>query len=205
MISCNPPCERTFKVKTPIVGILLAAGASRRFGGDKLTQKLSNGEMVAVRACRNLLAGCDEVLAVVRPGSDVLAARLEAEGAVVRICADADLGMGESLAFGVTASSQAAGWLVALADMPWIAPATISKVADALRQGAVIVAPCWQGQRGHPVGFSQVLGEELAALSGDSGAKSVIQAHLQQLILLDGDDSGVLRDIDTPEDLQILK
>ncbi len=189
----------------PIVGILLAAGASRRFGSDKLTQTLADGDRLAVRACRNLLAGCDEVLAVVRPGCDVLAAQLEAEGAKVCICADAYLGMGESLAFGVKASSQAAGWLVALADMPWIAPATIRKVADALRRGAIIAAPCWQGQRGHPVGFSQVLGMELAALSGDTGAKAVFQAHLEQFIILDCDDSGILRDIDTPEDLHILK
>lgn len=185
----------------PIVGMLLAAGASRRFGSDKLTQRLGNGEMLAVQACRNLLAGCDEVLAVVRPGSEVLAGWLEDEGAEVRFCASADLGMGESLAFGVQASRHAGGWLVALADMPWIGPATIRTVADALRAGAMIAAPVWQGQRGHPVGFSGVLREELAVLSGDAGAKAVIQAHFDRLVLVVTDDSGVLRDIDRPEDL----
>jgi molybdenum cofactor cytidylyltransferase len=187
----------------PIVGILLAAGASRRFGADKLSHPLSDGDLVAVRACRNLLAGTDEVLAVVRPGSEALAARLLAEGAAVRICADADQGMGASLACGVRARPEAAGWLVALADMPWIAPATIQSVADALRAGARIAAPCWQGRRGHPVGFSPLLGPNLAALNGDTGAKTVIQAHLEQLRLVDCDDPGVLRDIDRPEDLDI--
>ena len=67
-----------------IVGILLAAGASRRFGADKLTHSLPNGDLVAVRACRNLLAGTDSVLAVVRPGSEQLAALLQAEGAEVQ-------------------------------------------------------------------------------------------------------------------------
>jgi len=187
-----------------IVGILLAAGASRRFGADKLTHILPDGNLVAVRACRNLLAGTDGVLAVVRPGSEELTALLQAEGAEVRICTDAERGMGASLVFGIRARPDAAGWLIALADMPWIEPATISKVANTLRSGATIAAPCWQGRRGHPVGFSRNLGPELVALSGDEGAKTVIQAHLDQLRLVDCDDAGVLRDIDKPEDLQFL-
>lgn len=187
-----------------IVGILLAAGAGRRFGADKLTHSLPDGDLVAVRACRSLLAGTDRVLAVVRPGGGELAALLQAEGAEVRVCADAEQGMGASLAFGIRACPDAAGWLIALADMPWIKPATIGKVADALRSGAFIAAPCWQGRRGHPVGFSRNLGPELAVLGGDQGAKTVIQAYLDQLRLIDCADAGVLRDIDKPEDLQIL-
>ena len=188
-----------------IVGILLAAGASRRFGADKLTQLLPDGDLVAVRACRNLLAGTDRVLAVVRPGSEELTALLQAEGAEVRICAEAGQGMGTSLVFGIRACPDAAGWLIALADMPWIKPATIRKLADALRSGAAIAAPCWQGRRGHPVGFSPIFGPELAALSGDEGAKKVIQKHPEQLRLIDCDDAGVLQDIDKPEDLKLLK
>ena len=188
----------------PIVGILLAAGASRRFGADKLTQSLPDGDVVAVRACRNLLAGTDSVMAVVRPGSERLAALLQAEGADVLICADADQGMSTSLVSGVRARPEAAGWLIALGDMPWIAPATIRKVANALRMGATIAAPRRQGRRGHPVGFAHFLGTELAALSGDEGAKAVINAYLEQLQLIDCDDPGVLRDIDQPEDLNPL-
>jgi molybdenum cofactor cytidylyltransferase len=188
----------------PIVGILLAAGASRRFGSNKLTGSLPDGGPVAVRACRNLLAGTDRVLAVVRPGSEELTALLQAEGAEVRVCANAGQGMGASLSFGIRACPEAAGWLIALADMPWIEPVTIRNVADALRSGALVAAPCWQGRRGHPVGFAHVLGPELAALSGDEGAKAVIQAHLDQLRLIDCADAGVLRDIDKPEDLPSL-
>jgi molybdenum cofactor cytidylyltransferase len=194
-----------FRLMSPIAGILLAAGASQRFSGDKLTHSLPNGDLVAVRACRNLLSGTDCVLAVVRPGSERIAALLQAEGAEVQVCADAEQGMSASLVFGVRACPEASGWLIALADMPWIEPTTIIKVADALRMGAAIAAPRWQGRRGHPVGFSHVLGPELAALSGDEGAKSVIQCHLEQLHLIDCDDSGVLRDIDRTEDLNTLK
>lgn len=187
---------------TSIVSILLAAGASRRFGTDKLTRRLPNGEFVAVQACRRLLAGSDQVLAVIRPGAERLGSVLLAEGAQVQICDDAEQGMGVSLAFAIRACPEATGYLISLADMPWIQPVTIQKVADAMRAGALLAAPCWQGQRGHPVGFSSILRAELSVLHGDSGAKNVIQAHSHQLQLIDCDDAGILRDIDTPNDLK---
>lgn len=188
-----------------IIGILLAAGSSQRFGADKLTQILPDGDMVAVQACRHLLAGTDGVIAVVRPGNPTLVAQLREVGAEVLVCENASQGMGVSLACGIQASVNAAGWLVALADMPWIKPATIQTIANLVRQGAIIAAPSWQGKRGHPVGFAHVLGLELSALQGDSGAKSVIQAHREHLSVFDCDDPGVLWDIDKPEDLFNLK
>lgn len=184
-----------------IVGILLAAGASRRFGTDKLTQRLPNGDCVAVQACRTLLTGSDQVLAVIRPDAERLGSLLQAEGAKVRICHDAEQGMGVSLAFAIRACPEATGYLITLADMPWIQPATIQKVAEAIRSGALLAAPCWQDRRGHPVGFSNTLKSELTVLHGDSGAKSVIQAHSHQLQRIECNDAGVLRDIDTPNDL----
>jgi molybdenum cofactor cytidylyltransferase len=155
---------------TDITGILLAAGSSRRFGADKLTQVLPNGEWVAVRACQNLMAGVDKVMAVVRPGNSDLVAALQAVGAEVVICPHAEQGMGVSLAFGVRAAQDADAWLVALADMPWLLPATIVKLSDSLRSGASLVAPQWQRRRGHPVGFAKTWVAELMDLSGDMGA-----------------------------------
>ena len=186
-----------------IVGILLAAGASRRFGSDKLVHRLPSGLPVAVQACRNLLAGTDEVLAVLRPGHDALAAMLRSEGARVAYCADAEQGMATSLAFGISSCPTADGWLVALADMPWVAPKTIRSVTDALRAGAMIAAPSLHGRRGHPVGFANALAGELIALSGDQGAKTVIQSHLDQLTIIHSSDPGILQDIDLPGDSPI--
>ena len=189
---------------TLITGILLAAGSSRRFGADKLTQALPNGEWLAVRACLNLMAGVDKVLVVVRPDCDELMAALKTVGAEVLICPDAEQGMGVSLAFGVRAAKDADAWLVALADMPWLLPSTIAKLANSLRSGALLVAPQWRQRRGHPVGFAKAFGPELMRLSGDIGAKYLIKAHQADLRLLTCDDPGILKDIDTPADLPIL-
>ena len=116
-------------------------------------------------------------------------------------CPYADEGMGASLAWGVRASPVASAWIVALADMPWIAPQTIVFVVDALRGGAVLAAPRHDGMRGHPVGIAASFFGELIALSGDEGAKHLLGAHAASLRCIDVDDAGVLRDIDTPADV----
>src|SRR5947208_4959013 len=82
-----------------------------------------------------------------------------------------------SLACGVQATPDADGWLVALADMPWIKPSTIRTLAAALTAGADIVAPSYNGERGHPVGFARRHYAALSALTGDEGARAIVQVN----------------------------
>ena len=191
-----------------LTGILLAAGRGARFGGAKLLTPLpaaaygvGAGTAIGVASCLHLLSALPEVVAVVRPGDSILSSRMRAAGAQVVECAHADEGMGASLACGVAAAADANGWVVALADMPWIAPATIALVVDALRDGADIVATSHIGVRAHPVGFAARHYAELRALAGDEGARSILAAHRDSLQLIEVADSGVVRDVDTPADL----
>lgn len=184
-----------------IAGILLAAGAGTRFGGDKLLFPLADGTLVGVQAARNLLGGVDQGIAVVRPSDRRLADLLEAEGLRVVFCPHSQDGMGTSLAFGVTAVQDADGWLIALADMPFIRNGTICGVAGLLRAGAPIAAPQYQGRRGHPVGFARGFFHDLARLKGDQGARALLAVHAGQIQVLECEDPGIFADIDTPTDL----
>ncbi|OQY50914.1 MAG: hypothetical protein B6247_20580 [Candidatus Parabeggiatoa sp. nov. 2] len=122
-----------------ITGILLAAGYSHRFGSDKLLHPLTDGTPVAIAAARKLLVAVDKTLAVVRPESTELADLLHNEGLQIITCAEAQAGMGASIACGAKASPEAQAWLIALADMPFIQSVTIQKLTTLLRQGADIV------------------------------------------------------------------
>jgi molybdenum cofactor cytidylyltransferase len=184
-----------------IAGILLAAGTGGRFGSNKLLHSLSDGIPLAVAALRNLRQGVDEVLIVVRPDDAELIRILGPEGANIIPCGAAARGMGASLACGVRAGHAADGWLVALGDMPDVPPTVVAQLADRLRNGAAIVAPVCNGQRGHPVGFSREFFESLAQLDGDTGARQILETHAARLELIESDDTGILRDIDTPTDL----
>ena len=188
-----------------IIGILLAAGRGTRFGGAKLLARVGDGDLpgesIGVVALRHLRLAVPEVVAVVHTDDHALASALGANGARIVRCDDADEGMGVSLACAVRAAPRAQGWVVALADMPWIAPATIVRVADAVAGGAVIAAPFHRGDRGHPVGFGTACYDPLVALTGDEGAKRVVAAHRDRIARIDVDDPGILRDVDTPADL----
>lgn len=187
-----------------IVGILLAAGRGRRFDAsgvqDKLLQKLPGGDEVAVAAAKRLQAALPRVTAVVRPESEQLASRLRESGCSVTICAGAYEGMAASLVHALTAASDADGWVIALADMPYVAPATIRALTQAIADGAGIAAPVVNGRRGNPVAFGRRHLADLQQLQGDQGARRILEAH--PVTQIDVDDEGVLRDIDTPEDLR---
>lgn len=221
--------------------MLLAAGRGQRYrqasgqpDADKLLQPLADGTPVAVQAARHLRQALPAApaVAVVRPDAPVLAAMLRAQGWTVVSDPAVAAGMGRSLALAVQASrgqaaAQAGGWLVALGDMPFIAPQTIRAVADVLAHALAdalahvpahapadlaahalpgppraLAAPLHGGRRGHPVAFSPAVGPELAALDGDDGARGLLQRHAQALVTVPVDDPGVLADVDEPADLR---
>jgi len=144
-------------------------------------------------------AAIPDVLAVVNGENPELMALLEEMGVGVSVCPNAAQGMGASLAWGVARSRQADGWLIALADMPWIRPETFRAVAETVTGPNVIAAPVYRGSRGHPVAFGRDHGRALMALSGDEGARRLLAGFSREVILLPSEDSGVVRDIDLPE------
>jgi molybdenum cofactor cytidylyltransferase len=184
-----------------ISAILLAAGSGSRFGGDKLLHPLPDGVAIGAHAARNLIAAGLDVVAVVRPGDFPLADMFEQEGCHAVVCAHAARGMGASLAHGVGTRRNADGWIITLADMPLIKSATIAAIVHELEAGRHLVAPTYQGQRGHPVGLGKRFGAQLLALDGDAGARDIIAAHKDELVLVECDDPGILHDIDRREDV----
>ena len=185
-----------------VLAILLAAGSATRFGSDKLLHSLPHEVPIAVQSARHLKAVFSgRVLAVVRPDSVRLKEFLEKENCQVVVCENAAEGMGASLACAVRAASDADAFVVALADMPFIRSSTIAAVRDALAGGAPLVAPYFRARRGHPVGISAKFRSELEALRGDEGARKVVAANEAGLVKIPVGDPGVLRDIDTPQDL----
>ena len=190
------------QVPRTICGILLAAGQSQRFGHtDKLLQPLSNGLPLITQAVRTMLTALDSVVVVVPPEHDALADALKYEAVQITINPAAMAGMGNSLACGVSACAEADGWIIGLADMPWIQPTTISGIITALGHEQSLVAPRYQNLRGHPVGFGREYRETLMNLQGDTGARSVLKQYKTQLHYLDVNDPGILLDVDTPADL----
>lgn len=184
-----------------IAGILLAAGAARRFGSRKLLHPLADGTPIGLRSAANLVRAVDRAVAVLAPEERELAELLAGAGLDICRCPASREGMGASLACGVRAAPDADGWIIALADMPFVLPSSIAALADALRAGAPIAAPVHDGERGHPMGFGREFYRELAALGGDVGARAIVAREHERIAWVPVGDPGIARDIDTPEDL----
>lgn len=186
-----------------VTGILLAAGCGSRFDAsgrhDKLLQMLPTGDAVVAASAKNLLAVLPRVVAVVRPQAEDVATCLRALGCEVTVCAAAGQGMGASLVHALAHAADAAGWLIALGDMPFVQPETLQRLAACLAQDGGIVAPVYRGRRGHPVGFGRRYLPHLLDLGGDQGARRLLQTFPVNEMAVD--DAGVVLDIDTPADI----
>ena len=184
-----------------ITGILLAAGSSSRFGSDKLLHPLPDGTVVGIAAARNLSQVLPKTIAVIRPGDQDLMEPFSQLGLKVIENPLADEGMSTSIAAGISASLDADGWVIALADMPWVKPESIELLLSLLQQGASIAVPEYEDQRGNPVGFNAKWKDALCSLSGDKGARDLIESHSSEVMRIDVNDEGVLRDVDVLEDI----
>lgn len=190
-----------------MIGILLAAGFSRRFGSaDKLLQLLPDGRPIALASAENLIKAIPMSIAVVRAENKALIALLQEAGLEVVLCNESDQEMADSLTTAIRFSTRLKGaehgFVIALADMPYIQSTTIASVAAELGIGAGIVIPTFNGQRGHPVGFSAKFRDSLENLHGDEGARSIIKRNPDEVRMLPTNDAGILADIDTPADLR---
>jgi molybdenum cofactor cytidylyltransferase len=184
-----------------VVAILLAAGSSRRFGGEKLLAPW-RGRPLFEHALDALTGSPDigTTIVVVQP-------RFPAPPASPRCRVvenpEHEEGMGSSLRAGVRAAPEDTdAYLVALADMPRISSALIGTlIAHYRAAGKSIVVPVHRGRRGHPVMLGRELREALLGVRGDVGAREILREHPEMVGEFETADEAVLFDVDLPGDL----
>ncbi|MGN2500050.1 nucleotidyltransferase family protein [Serratia nevei] len=185
--------------------VITAAGRGERFiqaggQGNKLNTRFADaaGERRSLfeHTLRQALASGLPVQVVTRPDNLPVLAACAANQVPVTLLASS--GLGDSIAAGVAATPHWQGWLIHLADMPFVGAEVFRQVADALRQHP-IVRPCYAQQPGHPVGFSALLRKPLCQLRGDNGARELLQGAAVHLLPLEH--PGVVQDIDLPSQL----
>jgi molybdenum cofactor cytidylyltransferase len=188
-----------------ITAIVLAAGASRRFGSQKLLAELRGKAVVRWTVERVLAAAPDEVIVVL--GRDGEGVRDALHDLPVRMVLNERWteGIGSSLRAGVAAlTPDADAAMIVLGDQPEVSTSVVAALIEARSEGGgQIVVPCYRGERGHPVIFGAEILPELLAVEGDRGARDVIARDERRVTRIHIDAPAPV-DVDTEEELQSL-
>lgn len=188
-------------------GLLLAAGAGRRFGGPKALVRY-DGELLADRAVRMLHdAGCAPVVVVLGAAVRDVVAQAELADAVVLVNEGWSAGIGSSLQVGLTALGQlgAPAAVVALVDQPGVGPDVVRRLAAAWAGGAVAAVASYGGRPRNPVLLDAAVWPEVSAAAHDDvGAREWLRANPERVVVVACDDIGTDADIDTRADLDRL-
>lgn len=190
------------------VAIIPAAGASRRMGRPKLLLPVGGRPMVAgvVEALRE--GGAGGIVLVTAPGDEALRAWAAGSGVATAVNPDPERGMLSTIREGIAAlggSAVLAGrgeiLLVSPADLPNLQAGTVAALLRGMTEaGAPIAVPVHHGKRGHPLAIAPRLIPEIDTLDPDVGLKQLRDRHAAELLELEVEDAGAVRDVDTPED-----
>jgi len=191
-----------------IAALLLAAGRSSRMGANKMLAEIDGRPMVARTAQRLLSSRARPIIAVLGNQADEVDAAL-GKLPIERVKnPDFAEGLATSLIRGLAAlPADIDGVVVCLGDMPLIAGRDLDRLIAAFNplEGRAIVVPTRHGRRGNPVLWSRQFFAEMMALSGDSGARRLIDEHADLVAEVEMDSDAIFIDIDTPQALADLR
>lgn len=185
-----------------ISAILLAAGASKRFGGPKLLLPLGNSTILE-RSVDNLLGSkVSEVIVVIGYRAHEVGRVIADKPVKIVVNRFYRQGMSTSLRVGLgMVSKHATAIMIALADLPFIPTAAVDTLIEAFRHNNKgIIVPLHDNRRGHPVIFSIKYQGELSQLTGDMGGREIIGRHSDDMLEVAVDSESIYRDIDTMMD-----
>jgi molybdenum cofactor cytidylyltransferase len=185
-----------------ISGVILAAGQSSRLGRPKQLLNLS-GEPLLRRVLRNAVASeLAEVVLVLGHQAEEIASAVGELGQRVVVNPDYAEGQSTSVRVGLGAIDPSAGAVVfLLGDQPQVGPQIIDSLIDRFREtGASIVMPSYGGVPANPVLFAAEIFPELAAITGDEGARSVVLRNRNRVSAVPVGDGMPPSDVDTEED-----
>lgn len=177
-----------------IGAIILAAGEARRFGRNKLIEKV--GDKTIIERVLDAVKDLDRIVIVGKYYKDLMP---YLENEVVVYNPNWNEGLSSSLKLGLRFFSDYDGVLVLLGDMPLISSETIKRIISAFKEGCSAVVPTYKGQRGNPVLISRKLFEKLKNLKGDIGARAILVEERNVCEVECGKE--VIIDVDTPSDL----
>ncbi|MBA3944350.1 MAG: nucleotidyltransferase family protein [Herpetosiphonaceae bacterium] len=190
-----------------VAGLILAAGMSRRMCQPKMLLSWRGQPLVRHLAQVALAVPLTPLIVVTGHVGEAVAAALGGLPLVIAHNPDFEQGQSTSLIAGIRAlGSDVDAVAVLLVDQPLVTPELLlCLVSEQAQWPEQIIAPSFCGQRGNPVIFPRGIWPELLTVTGDRGARAVIQRSPERLQLVPVDTSAVIDDVDTPAEYAALQ
>ena len=184
-----------------ISAILLAAGQSKRMGGENKLTKEIQGSPLIKHSVKNILASSiDELIVILGHQKEIIEKLIDKNEKVKFIFnKDFESGMASSIKTGLdNLSEETEAFFICLGDMPMVNHDIYNQLIKS-KDNKEIIVPNYKGQQGNPVLFNKSMKEKVMDITGDTGAKKILKLNKDKILNLEIDDQSITKGFDTQD------
>ncbi len=189
-----------------ISAILLAAGQSKRMNGEnKLTKEIQGIPLIKL-AVKNILASSINELIIVFGHQKKIIEKLIDKNEKIKFAFNKNFesGMASSIKTGLNnLSEKTEAFFICLGDMPMVRPDIYNQLIKS-KDNKKIIVPTYKGQQGNPVLFDKSMKEKILGITGDVGAKKILELNKDKLLNLEINDQSIVKGFNTQGDFSSL-
>ena len=189
-----------------ISAILLAAGQSKRMTGEnKLTKEIQGIPLIKYSVKNILASSIDELIIVLGYQNEIIEKLIDKNEKIKFVFnKDFESGMASSIKTGLdNLSEKTEAFFICLVDMPMVNHNIYNQLIKSKNNKEIIV-PNYKGQQGNPVLFNKSMKEKIINISGDVGAKKILELNKDKILNLETNDQGVTKGFDTQDNFNSL-
>ncbi len=189
-----------------ISAILLAAGQSKRMNGEnKLTKEIQDIPLIKLSVKNILTSSIDELIIVLGHQKEIIEKLIEKNEKIKCVFnKNFESGMASSIKTGLNnLSEKTQAFFICLADMPMVSPDIYNQLIKSKDKKEIII-PTYKGQQGNPVLFDKSMKEKIMNITGDAGAKKVLELNKNKILNLDINDQNIIKGFNTQGDFNSL-
>ena len=189
-----------------ISAILLAAGQSKRMNGENKLSKEIQGIPLIKHSVKNILASSiDELIVILGYQKEIIEKIIDKNEKIKFVFnGNFESGMASSIKIGLNnLSEKTEAFFICLGDMPMVNSDIYNQLIKSRSQKDILV-PTYKNQQGNPVLFNKLMKEKIMTITGDMGAKKILELNKDKILNLEINDQSIAKNFNTQDDFSSL-
>ena len=182
-----------------ISAILLTAGQSKRMDGEnKLTKEIQGIPLIKLSVKNILASSIDELIIVLGYQKEIIEKLIDKNEKIKFVFnKDFENGMASSIKTGLdNLSEKTEAFFICLGDMPMVSYDIYNQLIKS-KDNKKIIVPTYKKQQGNPVLFDKSMKEKVMGITGDVGAKKILELNKDKILNLEINDQGIMKNFNT--------